>query len=193
MAIDDYIDPTKPLTISNKEIQNMKAVYETLRKQKEDERASIGVPKQHKTLKKGKSKPPQSPPRPGTSKKLPAKSKPKNQVQMNKTHTDDKGWNTDTRTTGEFDSLRKNALKKDEDTVERRAKLTGTNKPVKKKDSLEQVLHMEFKQAPKQNIYFTDLEQVHQHLDQADDKNLKLATGNKILQLQQLEKALKEE
>ena len=55
MAIDDYIDPTKPLSISNKEFQNMKEVYEVLRKQKEEERARIGVP-QKKQLQRISSK-----------------------------------------------------------------------------------------------------------------------------------------
>ena len=121
MAIDDYIDPSKPISISNKEVQNMKAVYEVLRKQKEDERAKIGVPSKKKSLrnvnsKNGKAVKPLS--KPPVTAKSAAPSKPLRPA-TTKTHVDDKGRNSDTRTLGQFDNLRKNALKKDEEKIQR--------------------------------------------------------------------------
>jgi hypothetical protein len=67
---------------------------------------------------------------------------------VSKSHVDDKGWNTDTRTQGEFDNLRKNALKKDEDSFQRRERPATAKTSKTNKHSLETALKMEFKKVP---------------------------------------------
>ena len=162
----------------------MRNVYESLKKQKEEERANIGVPQKNsvRNLKIKAGNTSKGSTRPGTAKK-PDLTKKKPPVAPGKTHVDQGGWNHDTRTTGQFDSLRKNALKKQEETFERKINPGSSQRQDKQKDPLATALNMEFKKGPEAKIYYSDIDQVHKNLEAADDQNMKLATGNKILQM----------
>ena len=208
MAIDDYVDPDKPITISNKQRQNMLSVYEMLKKQKEEERASFGGELQFKKA----GKPPTGQKRRKGSVSSSVKQvyiprhKPKKKKTIHSTsrHFDEGGWNHDTRTTGQFDNLQKKELTREKIRRKKRVRKTKATKP---KDEFENEEGMnafykafgglQFKKpsqkGEKDTLYFTDMDQIHNHLEKVDDENLQLEAKNGIIKMEDLEKALEEE
>ena len=208
MAIDDYIDPNQPISISNKQITDMQNVYEMLKKQKEEERASIGMGK---------------PPTGSGSKKRTSKSRRKSKSSANKDHLyiprhrkkrrpyikstdrhiDDGGWNFDTRTTGQFDNVQKNELNREKlRKKSRKARYGISHKKTGDKDGsgASDFKNLVFKKSSANGdevdpnaLYFTDMNQVHNYLEKVDDENLKIEAQNGGLKVQDLERALEEE
>lgn len=208
MAIDDYVDPNQPINISNKQRENMQSVYELLKKQKEEERASIG---DIKFKKKGGKRPPSgSKRRPKTSKSSKSKQlyiplhkkKKKHYIKSTDRHFDDGGWNHDTRTTGKFDNLNKDELKREKLQNLRNKRKQRRNSLNKgsggdKSQKIHGLENLQFKKSSDQvdpnALYFTDMDQIHGYLENVDDANLQLEAQNGILKMENLEKALAEE
>lgn len=104
IAIDDYIDPDLPITIQ-KQKKKLDNVYQELKKKKEEERKSLGIPKKDKK-KKGSKK------NGLIYKKFDRNKKKGNRPESNDRHMKG-GWNFDVRAGGEFDNMRKNELAMD--------------------------------------------------------------------------------
>lgn len=103
IAIDDYIDPEAPISFK-KQKKEMDDMYERLKRQKELERKSLGVPK------KKKKRPPKD--KKGLEYKRYMRKKKKSGLESSNRHFKG-GWNTDVRTKGNFDNLSKNELDMD--------------------------------------------------------------------------------
>lgn len=102
IAIDDYIDPDLPITFK-KQKKELDDVYQELKRKKEEERKSFGIPKK-KEKKRGKKN--------GLEYKKYDRKKKKKKIKSDSRHVKG-GWNTDVRTVGEFDNMRKNELAMD--------------------------------------------------------------------------------
>lgn len=204
MAIDDYIDPDQPIQISNKQRNHMQNVYELLKKQKEEERASIGL-----------GKPPRSSSgnRPSSKTKIRRKPSAKSKhlyiprhrkkkrpyIKSTDRHIDEGGWNFDTRTTGQFDNIQKNELNREKIIKKNRKADWGIKQKKGEKSIKTNFENLQFRKQDSASdidpnaLYFTDMNQIHKYLEEVDDKNLKLEAKNGILKMKDLEKALEEE
>lgn len=61
--------------------------------------------------------------------------------------------------------MKKNALKKEEESFTRGTRELSAIKQSRKKNSVDEALRVDFKQKPESKVYFTDLEEVHRQLE----------------------------
>jgi len=217
IAIDDYINPEDPIMIDKRQNQ-MRKVYEEMIKKREAERKMIGLRKKKKLRTKNGEKIQYNRHYFKEEKrKKKIKKKKKKGYESTNRHIIG-GWNTDTRTVGVFDPiLTKNEL--DDGLTRQRINKPVRGRFIEER--LESALvrrgdekanyrdnvklgglgDLEFENGDdfgegndeKRTLYFTDINQLNEFMEELDDDQLRAKAETKIMELKRIEDDLNKE